>query len=120
MNPQVQQLLIAYGVTAAAMLAYLLAMRASASAYWRWPLYSALGLVLGAVTWSLMRRHMIPAQWTLLYPAALYYGALALYALFGIALGVLLRRLTRRKTPTEDNSEEVMMKIPGPRPPPDA
>jgi len=119
MNPQLQQLMIAYGVTAAAMLAALLLMRADARAYWRWPVYSAMGLALGVVSWSLVRKHLIPVGWTVLYPGALYYGALFLYALLGSAFGVLLGRLTRRKTSPEQDKQEVTMNIPGPRPPPD-
>ena len=119
MNPQLEELLIAYAVTALAMLAGLLLMRAEARAYWRWPLYSAMALVLGVVAWNLLHRHLIPPQWILRYPTALYYGALALYALFGISIGVLLGRLTRRKTWPDENTKDVDMNIPGPRPPPD-
>ena len=118
MNPQLLQLFIAYGVTAAAMLLGLLAMRADARAYWRWPVYSAMVMVLGVVSWKLLRKHLLPTDWNLTHAGALYYGALALCALLGIAFGILLGRLTGRKTLPEDNSKEVSMDIPGPRPPP--
>jgi hypothetical protein len=118
MNPQLQQLAIAYGVTAAGMLAGLLAMRADARAYWRWPVYSAMVMALGVVSWNLLRSHVLPAEWTLLHPAALYYSALALYVALGAAIGVLLGRLTRRKTSSEEDTQEASMDIPGPRPPP--
>lgn len=118
MNPQLQELAIAYCVTALAMLAGLLLMRAQLRAYWRWPLYSAMAMVLGVVTWNLVHKHLIPAQSILLYPAALYYGALSLYALFGISMGVLLGRLTRRKTSRDEDTQEADMNVPGPRPPP--
>lgn len=101
MNPQLLELSIAYGVTALAMLAGLLLVRAEGRAYWRWPLYSAMAMVLGVVAWNLLHKHLIPAQWILLYPAALYYGALSLYALFGFLIGVLLGRLTRRRPPVD-------------------
>ena len=118
MNSQLAQLFIAYGVTAAAMLAGLLLMRAHRHAYWRWPVYSVMAMTLGVVAWNLLNKHLIPAEWVLLHPAALYYGALALYAVLGMSLGVLLGRLTRRDTRTEDNTKEVEMDLPGPRPPP--
>ena len=107
MNPQLMELLIAYGVTAAAMLTGLLLMRAEVRAYWRWPLYSAMALVLGVVAWNLVHRHLIPPQWILLYPAGLYYGALSLYAFFGISIGALLGRLTRRKTWPDENTKDA-------------
>ena len=116
---QLNVLFIAYGVTAAAMLAGLLLLRAQARAFWRWPVYSAMVMVLAVVSWNLLRKHAIPPQWQLLHPGALYYGALTLYALLGFLMGVLLGRLTRRKTPGDDNTKEVDMNIPGPRPPPD-
>ncbi len=118
MNPQLLELSIAYGVTAVAMLAGLLLMRAQTRAYWRWPLYSAMAMVLGVVAWNLVHKHLLPPQWILLYPAALYYGALSLYALFGILIGVLLGRLTRRRTSDDENTMDADMKVPGPRPPP--
>jgi len=117
MNPQLQQLLIAYAITAAAMLAGLLAMRADARAYWRWPVYSAMVMALAVVSWNLLR-NLVPVQWALLHPGALYYAALAVYASFGIGIGILLGRLTRRKTLPEASTQEPQMDIPGPRPPP--
>src|SRR3954471_21412979 len=117
MNPQLVELLIAYAVTAGAMLVGLVLMRAPLRAYWRWPLYSAMALVLGVVAWNLMHRQLIPPRWVLLYPTALYYGALLLYALFGMSIGVLLGRLTRRKTWPDDKTQGDDMNIPGPRPP---
>ena len=119
MSTQWQQLAIAYAVTAAGMLVGLLVMRADARAWWRWPVYSAMVMALGVVLWNLVRGHLVPADWTLRYPGALYYGALALYGLLGIALGVLLGRLTRRKTTNGDNHQDDTMNLPGPRPPPD-
>jgi Na+/glutamate symporter len=102
MNLQLQELFIAYGVTALAMLCGLLIMRADARAYWRWPVYSAMAMVLGVVTWNLLRSHLLPPDWFVTRSATLYYGALILYFLTGGALGLLLGRLTRGKTPESD------------------
>jgi hypothetical protein len=90
------ELAIAYGITAAAMLASLLLKRADTRAYWRLPAYSAMALALGVVSWNLSRKHLLPEHWVSTHPDAVYYGALALYALLGFALGLLLGRLTRR------------------------
>ena len=102
MNGQLRELFVAYGVTAFAMLAGLLAMRADARAYWRWPVYSAMAMVLGVVAWNLLRQHALPSEWTITHADLLYYGALTLYAVVGVALGLLLGRLTGRKTPGSD------------------
>lgn len=96
MNPDFRELAIAFGVTAAAMLAGLLLMRADRRAYWRWPVYSAMAMVLGVVLWNLLRKHLLPAEWTITQPARLYYGALSVYAMVGAGLGLLIGRLTRR------------------------
>jgi len=106
MNSQIQDLVIAFAVTAAAMLAGLLLMRADTRAYWRWPAYSTMVMVLGAVLWSQFRKHLLPPDWALSHPEWLFYGALGLYAGLGLALGALLGRLTRRKTPSDDSSRE--------------
>jgi hypothetical protein len=98
MNLQIAELAIAYAITAAAMLAGLMLMRADTRAYWRWPVYSAMALALGVVAWNLLRKNLLPAEWVLTRPDAIYYGALTLYALFGFGLGALLGRLTRKRT----------------------
>jgi hypothetical protein len=99
MNPQIRELFIAYSLTAGAMLLGLLLMRAGRQVYWRWPVYSVMVMVLGVVLWNLLRKHLFPAAWTITHASALYYGALALYALLGVSLGLLLGRLMRRKSP---------------------
>jgi len=48
----------------------------------------------------------MPAEWALTRPGLLYYGALTLYAFLGLGLGILLGRLTRRKTPSDDPFRE--------------
>jgi len=102
---QMRELFVAYGLTAGAMLAGLLLMRADQRAYFRWPAYSAMAMALGVMSWNLLRRNLLPADWTLAHSDALYYGALALYFLMGLGIGLLLGRLARRKTPVESNTE---------------
>lgn len=98
MNAQLRELGIAYAVTAAAMLIGLLIMRADRRAYFRWPVYSAMAMVIGVVSWNLMRKHLLPMEWGITHANALYFGALATYVTTGFALGLLLGRLTGRKT----------------------
>ena len=104
MNTQLRELGIAYAITAAAMLIGLLLMRADRRAYLRWPVYSAMAMVLGVVSWNLMRKHVLPADWTMTHAGALYSGALATYASMGFALGLLLGRLTGRKNAAESST----------------
>jgi hypothetical protein len=100
MNPQVRELLIAYALAASGMLAGLLSMRADRRAYLRWPVYSAMAMALGVITWNLLRKHVFSAAWMSSHHLVAYYGALALYGAFGVALGLLLGRLARRADST--------------------
>jgi Na+/glutamate symporter len=104
MNAQLRELGIAYAVTALMMLVGLLITRADTRAYFRWPVYSAMAMVLGVVSWNLMRKHLLPAEWTMTHANVLYSGALATYATVGLALGLLLGRLTGRKTAAESTT----------------
>ena len=104
MNAQMRELGIAYALSAVAMLIGLLLMRADRRAYFRWPVYSVMAMVLGVVSWNLMRKHLLPAEWTTTHANALYYGALATYASMGFVLGLLLGRLTGRKTAAESST----------------
>lgn len=99
---QLRELMIAYGVTAGAMLTGLLLMRADQRAYFRWPVYSAMVMALGVVSWNLLRKHVLPEEWGITHAGALYYGALSIYGALGLAIGLLLGRLTGRKTPKLD------------------
>jgi hypothetical protein len=102
---QLRELAIAYGITAVAMLVGLLLMRADRRAYFRWPVYSAMAMALGVVSWNLVRKHLLPPDWPIMHPAAVYYWALAVYLLIGLGLGLLLGRLTRGAGPgNRDNS----------------
>ena len=102
MNSQLGELLIAYGVSALAMLVGLLLMRADRSAYFRWPVYSAMAMALGVILWSWLRKHALPAEWVLTHSRMLYFCALGLYTVTGVSMGLLLGRLTGRKTPEVD------------------
>jgi hypothetical protein len=95
MNAQLNELFIAFTATAVPMLAGLLLMRADRRAYWRWPVYSAMCMVLGIVAWNLLRQHVIPPQWRVLHGHTLYICALGLYVLLGLALGLFVGRITR-------------------------
>jgi hypothetical protein len=102
MNSQIVQLLIATAITAAGMLAGLLARRAGARAYWRWPVYSVMVMVLGVVSWNLLRKYGFPAEWVVTHARGMYFGALGLYLVLGVGMGLLLGRLTRYQSlPTE-------------------
>jgi hypothetical protein len=95
MNLQLKELLIAYALAAAGMLAGLLIMRADRRAYWRWPVYSVMAMALGVILWNLLRKHVFPPEWALLHPRFIYFGALSIYVLLGAALGLLMGRLAR-------------------------
>jgi hypothetical protein len=97
LNSQVAELLIAYVTTATGMLIGLLGMRAGSRAYWRWPVYSAMAMCVGVVLWSALRKNVLPPEWILLHARALYFGALAIYAMLGLGAGFLLGRLTRAR-----------------------
>jgi hypothetical protein len=102
---QLRELAIAYGITAVAMLVGLLLMRADRRAFFRWPVYSAMAMALGVVSWNLVRKHLLPPDWPITHPVTVYYWALAVYLLIGLGLGLLLGRLTRGAGPgNRDNS----------------
>lgn len=100
---QLRELLIAYGVTAAAMLLGLLSMRADGRAYFRWPVYSVMLMALGVVLWNLAKKHVLPDEWGATHAATMYYSALTLYAALGLSAGLLLGRLTGGKTSNSDS-----------------
>jgi hypothetical protein len=96
MNLALNELAVAYGLSAVGMAGALLLSRADKRAYFRLPVYSAMCLATGVILWNLLRKHLVPAEWTLTHPALLYYGALGLYVLLGFLLGIFLGKLTSR------------------------
>jgi len=99
-NSQIRELVIAYVATAVPFLGALLLVRAEGRAYFRWPVYSVMVMVLGVVLWNLIHKRLPPA-WTAAHASVVYYGALLLYVVLGFGMGLLLGRLTRRKTPAD-------------------
>jgi Na+/glutamate symporter len=110
MNEQSLTLALAYVVTALALASGLLLTRADRRWYWRVPVYSVMVLVVGVVAWNVMRARLFPAHWSLTAADAMYYSALALYAVLGFGAGCALGRLTRKR--------DMIDNPPGPRPPP--
>jgi hypothetical protein len=110
LSTQLSELAIAYGLTAAAMLAGLLVMRADRRAYFRWPVYSAMAMALGVISWNLLRKHVLPGAWEITHSSFMYYSALTLYLVVGLALGLLLGRITR--TPAEAQPAEPRRDLP--------
>lgn len=100
MNSQIRELIIAYVATAVPFLGALLMLRAGGRAYFRWPVYSAMVMVLGVVLWNVIHKRL-PPGWSAQHAAAVYYSALTMYVLLGFGMGLLLGRLTRRKTPAD-------------------
>ena len=95
MNLQIRELAIAYFLSAAGMAAALLLLRADRRAWFRWPVYSAMALALGVILWNLLRKHVFPVEWLSGPSRAMYWGALAMYVVLGLSLGLLLGRITR-------------------------
>jgi hypothetical protein len=104
-SPQLRELAIAYGLTAFAMLIGLLVMRADRRAYFRWPVYSVMVMALSVILWNLVRSRLLPAQWSATHSGTMYYSVLTLYFVMGFVCGVLLGRLTQRKTPVDSPRE---------------
>jgi hypothetical protein len=105
-DSQIRELIIAYVATAVPFLGALLMLRAEGRAYFRWPVYSVMVMALGVVLWNVIHRRL-PPGWNVTHASLLYYGALTLYALLGFGVGVLLGRLTQRKTPAETSPEQT-------------
>ena len=104
-SPQLRELAIAYGLTAISMLIGLLLMRADRRAYFRWPVYSVMVMALSVILWNLVRSRWLPEQWSAMHADALYYTVLTLYFVMGFGCGVLLGRLTQRKTALDSPKE---------------
>ena len=93
---QLNELAIAYALAGAGMLVALLITRADRRAYFRWPVYSAMAMALGVILWNALRNHVFPAEWNTSHSAILYWGALAIYVVLGLLLGLMLGRITRQ------------------------
>lgn len=105
MNAQLRMLMVAYAITAAAMFVGMWLMRADTRGYFRWPVYSAMTMFLGVVSWNALRAHVLPKEWAITHATLLYYGALGVYALFGITLGLIVGRVTRARPVIEADAE---------------
>jgi hypothetical protein len=103
-GPQARELIIAYVATATPFLGALLLLRADRGAYFRWPVYSAMVMVLGVVLWNVIRKQL-PPEWDVTHASLLYYGALTLYVVLGLAFGFLLGRLTGAGSANRQNSD---------------
>ncbi len=110
-TPQLRELFIAYGLTAGAMLIGLLLMRADRRAYFRWPVYSVMVMALGVVLWNLLRKRLLPGEWSITHASAMYEAALALYFVMGLIVGLLLGRLTRRSKGAGPGNRENLDKV---------
>ncbi len=97
MNAQMHMLAMAYAVTAAAMFIGMWSMRADKRGYFRWPVYSAMAMFVAVVSWNALRARVLPPEWEVTRPGLLLVGALGVYALFGLGLGLLVGRLTRAR-----------------------
>ncbi len=96
LSAQLLQLGIAYALAASGMLLALLITRADRRAFFRWPVYSAMAMALGVILWNALRKYVFPAAWTVSHSAILYWGALAIYVVLGLLLGLMLGRITRQ------------------------
>ena len=77
-------------------------------------------VALGVMAWSMVRKTSAVARWVDAHSTTMFYCALVLYSAFGLALGLLLGRMTRvklsgREGVTMNNSNNR----PAPRPPPE-
>ena len=106
-SAQLRELLIAYGLTAGAMLIGLLLMRADRRAYFRWPVYSVMVMALCVILWNVARSRLLPAQWSTTHADALYYAVLTLYFLMGFGCGFLLGRLTGGARPGNRDNPNI-------------
>lgn len=102
LSTQLGELGIAWLLAAAGMLVALLITRADRRAYFRWPVYSTMTMALGVMLWNFLRRYALPEAWQFTHPDILYWGALAIYVVLGLLLGLMLGRITRRR---EDPAE---------------
>lgn len=97
LSTQLGELGIAYLLCVAGMLVALLVSRADRRAFFRLPVYSVMAMALGVMLWNGLRKYAIPEEWHFTHPNILYWGALAIYVVLGLLLGLMLGRITRQR-----------------------
>ncbi len=102
LSTQIGELGIAYLLCVAGMGVALLVSRADRRAFFRLPVYSVMSMALGVMLWNGLRKYALPEEWHFTHPDILYWGALAIYVVLGLLLGLMLGRITRqREEPAE-------------------
>lgn len=97
LSTQLGELGIAYLLCVAGMLVALLVSRADRRAFFRLPVYSVMAMALGVMLWNALRKYLVPEAWHVTHPGILYWGALAIYVVLGLLLGLMLGRITRKR-----------------------
>lgn len=97
LSTQLGELGIAYLLCVAGMLVALLVSRADRRAFFRLPVYSVMAMALGVILWNALRKYVVPAEWHFTHVNILYWGALAIYVVLGLLLGLMLGRITRKR-----------------------
>ena len=97
LSTQLGELGIAYLLCVAGMLVALVVSRADRRAYFRLPVYSVMAMALGVILWNALRKYVVPQAWQFTHTAVLYWGALAIYVVLGLLLGLMLGRITRKR-----------------------
>jgi hypothetical protein len=97
LSTQLGELGIAYLLCAAGMLVALVVSRADRRAFFRLPVYSVMAMALGVILWNALRRYLVPPTWQFTHTSVLYWGALAIYVVLGLLLGLMLGRITRKR-----------------------
>jgi hypothetical protein len=49
------------------------------------------------ILWNALRKYVVPAEWHFTHVNILYWGALAIYVVLGLLLGLVLGRITRKR-----------------------
>ncbi|HUQ11366.1 MAG TPA: hypothetical protein VM146_13715 [Steroidobacteraceae bacterium] len=103
---QLGELGIAYLLCVAGMLVALLATRADRRAFFRLPVYSVMAMALGVILWNALRKYVMPPEWHFTHTNILYWGALAIYVVLGLLLGLMLGRITRKREESPGPQQE--------------
>jgi ribose/xylose/arabinose/galactoside ABC-type transport system permease subunit len=107
LSTQLGALGVAYLLCAAGMLVALLVSRADRRAFFRLPVYAVMAMALGVILWNALRKYAIPEEWHFTHTNILYWGALAIYVVLGLLLGLMLGRITRkREEPPEPQQQD--------------